>query len=142
MGELAIPRRGLWHHPIPDEGAGMHDPMIDPALAAAFDQMWGRFPDPMLLVSRDRTILAQNDAARTQPWGVVGGKCYDADAAQGHVCQGCQANAALDQGTAIACEGARDGMRIRDYWIPVKGARDVYVHGHATMGASPLPIVS
>jgi hypothetical protein len=117
--------------------------MTDPALTAAFDQMWGRFPDPMLLVRRDRTILAQNDAAQAQPWGVVGGKCYEANpASQGHVCPGCQAHAALDQGTAIVCEGAREGKRIRDYWIPVKGARDVYVHGCATLGSSPLPIVS
>ena len=121
----------------------MYDPKTEPGLAAAFDQMWGRFPDPMLLVRSDRTILAQNDAARAQPWGVVGGKCYEANsAAQGRVCQGCQANAALNQGRAIACEGAQGGKRTRDYWIPVKGARDVYIHGYATLGSSPLPIVS
>ena len=120
----------------------MHEPRNDCGLTDAFDQMWGRFPDPMLLVRHDRTILAQNDAARAQPWGVVGGKCYDANpAAHGRVCQGCQANAALDRGTAIACEGAKDGKRIRDYWIPVKGARDVYVHGYATLGSLPLPVV-
>ena len=120
----------------------MYDPKTEPGLAAAFDQMWGRFPDPMLLVRSDRTILAQNDAARAQPWSVVGGKCYDVHAANRGVCPGCQANAALDQGTAIACDGAQDGKRVRDYWIPVKGAPDVYVHGYATLGASPLPIVA
>jgi hypothetical protein len=120
----------------------MYDPKTDSALTDAFDQMWGRFPDPMLLVRRDRTILAQNDAAQAQPWGRVGGKCYDANpAALGQVCQGCQAHAALDRGTAIACEGVQGGRRIRDYWIPVKGERDVYVHGSATLGSSPLPIV-
>ena len=121
----------------------MHDPKTDPGLVDAFDQMWGRFPDPMLLVRRDRTILAQNDAARAQPWSVVGGKCHDVHPGnQGHPCQGCQANAALNLGTAIACDGAHDGKRVRDYWIPVKGARDVYIHGFATLGSSPLPIVS
>ena len=122
----------------------MHEPKTDTGLVAAFDQMWGRFPDPMLLVRRDRTILAQNDAAQAQPWGVVGGRCYDVNPAapQGHVCPGCQAIAALNQGTAIACEGVQDGKRIRDYWIPVKGARDVYIHGYATLGSSPLPVVS
>jgi hypothetical protein len=122
-------------------GADVYDPTTDPGLVEAFDQMWGRFPDPMLLVRRDRTILAQNDAARAQPWSVVGGKCYDVHPNQGHVCPGCQANAALDQGIAIACDGAQGGNRIRDYWIPVKGACDVYVHGYATLGASPLPVV-
>jgi hypothetical protein len=121
----------------------MYYPKTDPGLVDAFDRMWGRFPDPMVLVRRDRTILAQNDAARALPWSVVGGKCYDVNlASQGRVCQGCQAHAALDQGTAIACDGALDGKRIRDYWIPVKGVCDVYVHGHATLGSSPLPIVS
>lgn len=120
----------------------MYDPKTDRGLADAFDQMWGRFPDPMLLVRRDRTILAQNDAARAQPWSVVGGKCYDVHPAnQGHVCPGCQANAALNQGTAIACEGAQGRKRIRNYWIPVKGARDVYVHGYATLASLPLPVV-
>jgi hypothetical protein len=60
---------------------------------------------------------------------------------QGHPCQGCQANAALNQGTAIACEGAEGGMRIRNYWIPVKGAHDVYIHGYATLGSLPLRII-
>jgi hypothetical protein len=121
----------------------MSEPKTDAGLADAFDQMWGRFPDPMLLVRRDRTILAQNDAARAQPWSAVGGKCHDVHPANhGHACVGCQADAALDQGTAIACEGAQAGKRIRNYWIPVKGAPDVYVHGYAILGSSPLPIVT
>jgi hypothetical protein len=121
----------------------MHDSKTHPGLIDAFHQMWGRFPDPMVLVRRDRTIVAQNDAARAKPWSVVGGKCFDVHPAnRGRVCPGCQAEAALDQGTAIAFDGTSGGNRIRDYWIPVKGARDVYVHGSATLGSSPLPIVS
>lgn len=119
----------------------MHDRNREAELAEAFDQMWGRFPDPMLLVSRDRTILAQNEAARAQPWSAVGGKCYDVHPAHRGVCPGCQANAALDQGRAIACDGAEGGRRVRNYWIPVKGAQDVYVHGYATLGASALPVL-
>jgi hypothetical protein len=121
----------------------MSDPRtIAPGLADAFDQLWGRFPDPMLLVHRDRTILAQNDAARAQPWSRVGGKCYDVHPEnQGRACRGCQAHAALDRGTAIACDGLEGGKRIRNYWIPVKGTRDVYVHGYATLGSSPLPVL-
>lgn len=120
----------------------MKGPKTARDLAEAFDLLWGRFPDPMLLVRRDRTILAQNDAARAQPWGVVGGKCYAVHGSRAHVCQGCQADAALDQGSAIACEGIEGGKRIRNYWIPVKGVPDVYVHGYATLGSSPLPVVS
>ena len=118
----------------------MNDPKTDHRLADAFDQMWGRFPDPMVLVYRDRTILAQNDAARAQPWGVDGGKCHEANtSAQGHACQGCQANAALKQGASVACEGELGGKRIRGYWIPVKGASDVYIHGYTTLSAA-LPV--
>jgi hypothetical protein len=68
--------------------------------------------------------------------------CYAVHGDRGHVSQGCQADAALDQGTAIACDGLERGRRIRNYWIPVKGVSDVYVHGYATLGSSPLPVVS
>ena len=118
----------------------MNELKTDPRLAEAFHQMWGRFPEPMVLVHRDRTILAQNDAAVAQPWSAVGGKCHDANpTAQGHACQGCQANVALKQGTTIACEGELGGKRIRGYWIPVKGASDVYIHGYTTLNAA-LPV--
>lgn len=120
----------------------MYDPKTDLRLVEAFELMWGNFPEPMVLVHRDRTILAQNDAARAQPWSAVGGKCFDMNpAAGGHACQGCQANAALKQRSTITCEGDLGGRRIRGYWIPVKAADHVYIHGYTTIGAA-LPVAA
>lgn len=54
----------------------------------------------------------------------------------GHTCQGCQANAALKQGTSVTFEGDYNGKRIRGYWIPLKDSTEVYVHGYTTVGAA------
>jgi hypothetical protein len=116
----------------------MRDPKSDPRLPEAFEQMWGAFPEPMVLLHRDRTILAQNVAAKAQPWGEIGGRCFDLNpAANGRACQGCQANAALKQGTTVTCEGDLGGKRLRGYWIPVQGTSDLYIHGYTTIGSAP-----
>ena len=97
----------------------MYDPKSDPSLVEAFDQMWGRFPDPTVLVRRDRTILAQNDAARAQPWSVVGGKCYDVHPA--NQARGARAARPTPRSTrarpSLAMARAT-GSGCRDYGIP------------------------
>jgi hypothetical protein len=129
---------------LPDtNGAAVTDAKNDPRLVDAFTMMWGAFPDPMILVHRDRTVLARNDAAAATGWLEVGQHCFDANAtANGHACKGCQANAALRQGSAIACDGELLGKRIRGYWLPVKGATDVYVHGYSSLDPAPLAVVA
>lgn len=115
----------------------MTDPKTDPRIFDAFQLMWGTFPEPMILVHRDRTIIAQNDAAVAQGWGGIGQKCFSLNpGANGHTCQGCQANAALKQGASLTCEGDFNGKRIRGYWIPLKDSTEVYIHGYTTVGAA------
>ena len=41
-------------------------PNADPRLVEAFHAMWKNHPDAMMLVHRDRTILAVNDACAGQ----------------------------------------------------------------------------
>jgi hypothetical protein len=119
----------------------MTAPKHDPRLLEAFQQMWGNFPDPMMLVHRDRTIVAVNDACATQG-AAAGKKCFSynpspADVEDG-ACKACQANEALKSGAPRTCEGQfGGGPRIRGYWIPVKGASDFYVHGYTSLAAAP-----
>jgi hypothetical protein len=122
----------------------MTDSKNDPRLVEAFHLMWGNFPDPMMLVHRDRTILAVNDACAalgTAP----GTKCFSYNPVPGDVekgaCKACQANRALKAESAITCEAEFAGKRIRGYWIPLKGSSEVYIHGYTPAG-TPLGVIA
>jgi hypothetical protein len=112
----------------------MSDPKNDPRLLEAFQLMWGNFPDPMMLVHRDRTILAVNDACAAMGTA-AGTKCFSYNAVPGAVangaCKACQANKALTAGTAIACAYELGGKNIRGYWVPLRGSSEVYLHGYS-----------
>lgn len=114
----------------------MNDPKSDPRLVEAFQLMWGNFPDPMMLVHRDRTILAVNAACAAQGTG-AGTKCFSYNLVPGDVengaCRLCQANKALNAGSTMGCEGSFGGKRIRGYWIPVMGSSEVYIHGYSPL---------
>lgn len=116
----------------------------DPRLVEAFQLMWGNFPDPMMLVHRDRTILSVNDACAAQGTA-AGTKCFelnpDPSAVENGACRSCRANDALKAGSSIACDGDYSGRLIRGYWIPLKGASDVYIHGYTPLKPA-LPVVS
>jgi hypothetical protein len=113
-------------------------------IAEAFELMWGNFPDPTLLVQRDRTILAVNDAAARQGME-PGRKCFsynpDPRDVENGACKGCQADQALDMGTAITCSCRLAGKRSDGYWIPLKGSREVYVHGVSPRNPA-LPVIA
>jgi len=103
--------------------------VIEPRILDAFQTMWGPFPEPVMLVHRDRTVLAVNDLARGIgiPTGI---KCHSlnpAGAPDGH-CQRCKANLALRTGETVCSEEEMGGKSIRGYWMPLKEAADVYVH--------------
>jgi hypothetical protein len=120
------------------------DAKNDPRLVEAFQLMWGNFPDPMMLVHKDRTILAVNDASAKQGTS-AGAKCFsmnpDPNGVENDACTGCQANKALKAGTSIACDGSFGGQLTRGYWIPLKGSSEVYIHGYTPLKAA-LPIAA
>jgi hypothetical protein len=105
--------------------------MVEPHILDSFQTMWGPFPEPVLLIQKNRTILAVNDFARNL--GIpVGVKCFrlnaEAGSADGH-CGRCKANLALATGETICTEEElKDGKRIIGYWMPLKEVPDVYVH--------------
>jgi hypothetical protein len=103
--------------------------MVDPRVLEAFQIMWGPFPEPVMLVHRDRTVLGLNDLARRIgiPTGI---KCHslNPEGAPGGQCRRCRANQALRTGETVCCEEESVGRPVRGYWMPLKEVPDVYVH--------------
>ncbi len=104
--------------------------MIDQVFLDAFQTMWGPFPEPVMLVHKNRTILAVNDLGRTI--GIPAGtKCFtlNPEGPTSGVCKHCKANLALRSGQTICEEGfGTEDNPIRGYWMPLKEAPEVYVH--------------
>ncbi|WP_306589618.1 hypothetical protein [Geothrix sp. 21YS21S-4] len=102
--------------------------MTEPRILEAFQTMWGPFPEPVMLVHRDRTVLAANDLARQIgiPTGI---KCHTLNPlAEGKHCQHCKANQALNSGKTVCKEELMGDRYIRGYWMPLTEAPDLYVH--------------
>lgn len=104
-------------------------PVKDSGIVDSFQKMWGTFPEPVMLVRRDRTVLAVNDLG--SELGIKPEiKCFSLNTDE-HVvdnCRGCRANEALRTGRAISRKELINGVEVIGYWVPVKGVPDVYVH--------------
>lgn len=102
--------------------------MIEQKILDAFETMWGPFPEPVMLIHKDRTILARNEFARTAgiPAGV---KCFSLNPeAVSSACKRCKANLALREHRTVCTEETQNGNRIIGYWMPLKDDQEVYVH--------------
>jgi hypothetical protein len=85
------------------------------------------FPFPVMLVHKDRTILAVNKAGEAvgYPTGI---RCVEMGEKEHH--KGCQANQALAEQTAKRVVGWFDfaGAVLDSYWIPLAGSSDLFLH--------------
>jgi hypothetical protein len=105
----------------------MSSPAIDDALLKSFHMFWGNFPSPVMLVHKNRTIVATNRVGQTV--GVpVGTRCADLGEKKNHA--GCRANQALSEGSGVHEVGyhAHLDQVLDSYWVPLAGAEDYYVH--------------
>jgi hypothetical protein len=103
--------------------------MVEPRILDAFQTMWGPFPEPVMLIHKDRTVLAVNDLARK--FGIPTGiKCHSLNADHGADgnCRKCKANVALRTGETVCTEEIYGDTSVRGYWMPLKEAPEVYVH--------------
>ncbi len=85
--------------------------MLDQKILDAFQTMWGPFPEPVMLILKDRTILAVNDLARSvgTPTGV---KCFSLNPeARTTTCKQCKANLALHEERTVCTEETQNGKR-------------------------------
>lgn len=103
--------------------------MVDQKVVDAFQMMWGPFPEPVLLVQKNRTILAINDAARKVgvPLGI---KCssLNPETKTDDNCKDCKALQSLRSATAITESSLTGKRHLKAYWVPLQNFEDVYVH--------------
>ena len=121
-------------------------PTIAQQTIDAFEQMWGPFPEPVMLIHKNRTVVAANQLARAA--GIqTETKCfsYNPEGAKG-CSKGCQAAVALREHRTVITDGEKNGTPIRGYWMPLAEAPDLYVHfgiGLAeSMGIAPHPVLA
>lgn len=93
-------------------------------LIKAFEMMWGKFPEPVMLIHRSRTILAVNQCCKVYG-GVPGTKC---NAVQPEKHAGCKANEALDKNETCISSQKIEEAEITSYWVPVSGVPDYFIH--------------
>jgi hypothetical protein len=103
------------------------DSAINADVLKAFHLMWDGFPSSALLVTRNRTIRACNQAAIEK--GLAAGmKCFrlSSDGVHKH----CKANAALSEGVGQSTVVyARTTNKVNNsYWVPIAGEKDLFVH--------------
>jgi hypothetical protein len=100
---------------------------INPDILKAFHLMWDAFPSSTLLLTRNRTIQACNQAAVEKGFA-VGMKCFQLSSNGVH--NFCRANAALDNGVAEQSVGYRAAAKKvnNSYWLPIAGEKDLFVH--------------
>ena len=98
---------------------------IDSKVIDAFHLMWENFPEPAMLVHKNRDILAVNECF-SKLGVVVGRKCTSIGAPEEH--NGCLANQALASGRAAYSKSESNGKTVIGFWIPVADHPDIYVH--------------
>ena len=95
-------------------------------LIAAFNLIWGRYPEPAMLVHRSKKLVAVNRACRD--FGRQAGTiCAEHGDPSQH--RDCLANEALAEGRAMSIKRELPGeVQMIVYWLPVEGYPDYYVH--------------
>ncbi len=103
--------------------------MLDTNVIDAFHAMYGPFPEPVMLLHRDRTVLAVNNAARTAgiPTGIKCSSLNPENKTDGN-CRQCKAALALKTGKPVAEHSLSRLGHMKAYWIPLKDVPDVYLH--------------
>lgn len=102
-----------------------HD--ISDEIRTNFNLFYDNFPAPVILVHRDRTILAMNRTAAAAGYR-TGIRCSDMGKKEHH--RACLANKALSEQTATRLVAYFDfaGAVLDSYWIPLAGSDELFVH--------------
>jgi inner membrane protein involved in colicin E2 resistance len=95
-------------------------------LVKAFNQMWGKFPETVLLIHKSRTIVAYNEQAENVSQGMLscGMKCSSCPGDHSR----CRANEALRERKTTTLEIELAGEQRLSFWVPVEDELDYYVH--------------
>lgn len=94
-------------------------------LVAAFEAMWGKYPEPVRLIDRKFNIVAVNEAYKTLG-GNAGVKCSAYGTPELH--RGCKAMEALKTNETQVIVSEKNDVKWTTFWIPVSGHSDYFIH--------------
>ena len=100
--------------------------MIDPKLIEAFHFMWDKFPEVVMLIHKNRTIIATNKAGEKAGLYPVNTKCSARPPVEAH--RGCKANEALAHKEFKYKKRKGNHGDIYIYWLPIDEYPEYYVH--------------
>ncbi|MBC9786272.1 hypothetical protein H1S01_17580 [Heliobacterium chlorum] len=89
----------------------------------AFHIVWGEYPGNVLLVRKDRTVVAVNKMLE-KAGGTVGSKCYSKN---GSLCPWCKANEMFKKKVAVREVTKAHGLVFDSFWIPTP-IEELYIH--------------
>lgn len=99
--------------------------MTDEQIIEAFHAMWDNFPEPIMLIKRNREIIALNPicaAAGLKP----GMRCSQVGSPEQH--KGCRCNEAVDEKKTVAVTYEGPFGKAYGYWVPVAGKPEWIIH--------------
>jgi len=101
-------------------------PVINEELVNSFRMMWGKFPAPVVLIHKSKTIVSSNEQAQILSEGKLtcGLKCTAMPGDH----KNCKANQALKEQMAKTSPFELNGVPNLSYWVPVDGEADYYLH--------------
>ena len=99
--------------------------MIDQKVIEAINLMRAAFPEPVMLIHKNRDILAANEAY-IKIGGPVGVKCSSLGDKEMH--KGCLANQALESKRPAFVKYEVNGKKAVAFWLPVVNYPDIYIH--------------
>lgn len=99
--------------------------MVDQDVIEAFHLMWDNFPESVMLLNKEREIIASNKAG--QDLGRIPGmKCSSIQPLASH--QGCKANEALRTHEYTYRKRKGNLGDVVSFWLPIDGYPDYLIH--------------
>ena len=99
--------------------------MVDKSVIDAFQMMWGKFPEGVMLVDKSRNILAVNAACAISGFA-AGMICSKIGSPEAH--KGCLANQALAEQKAKFKKISMNEKEFISFWVPVDGQDTIFLH--------------
>ncbi|WP_308547217.1 hypothetical protein [uncultured Selenomonas sp.] len=100
----------------------------------AFHAMWDHFPEPVMLIKKNRQIYAVNPKAASL--GLSDQiKCSSIGAPERHKC--CLCNRAVDEARTVCTKYDGPSGKAFGYWMPFAGAEEYIIHFSAGAFSQP-----
>lgn len=97
------------------------------AIIKSFEQMWGNYPELVLLLNKKHVVVAVNKIGKE--FGVEAGvNCFSLYKSD-KVCKGCKSAMMRREGKAQRDVSYNDKIGVVDgYWVPIEESDGLYVH--------------